>query len=124
MQVGDHSINGSLVALQPDPDINTNTHQIRVRIAGQILQAGMLAVATLPLAKQADAVVVPVPAVLNLRGKTFVYVVQNNRLKKTAVQLGRRFKNDFIVLSGVTPGQKIIARDVTSLADGQAVVLE
>ena len=124
VQVANTIVQGKLVALQPDPDINTNTHQIRVRIGGDALQAGMLAVATLPLAMQADAVVIPVSAVLNVRGKTYVYTIQENRLKKTPVQLGRRFKNDYVVLAGVTPGQKIIARDVTSLTDGQAVTFE
>lgn len=124
VQVGNNSIQGELVALQPDPDINTNTHQIRVRIDGDALQAGMLAVATLPLTKQADAVVIPVSAVLNVRGKTYVFIIQNDRLKKIAVQLGKRFKNDYVVLAGVAPGQKIIARDVTSLTDGQAVISE
>ena len=124
VQVGNNSVQGKLVALQPDPNINTNTHQIRVRISGDELQAGMLAVATLPLATQADATVIPVSAVLNARGKTYVFTIQENRLKQIPVRLGKRFKNEFIVLAGVTPGQKIIARDVTSLADGQAIVSE
>ena len=124
VQIGEKSIYGTLVALQPDPDIDTNTHQIRVRITGSGVQAGMLAVATIPIAMQPDAIVIPVSSVLNIRGRTYVFIVQNERLKKIAVQLGRRFKDSYVVLAGVSPGQKIVARDVVSLADGQAVTFE
>ena len=124
VQVGNNSVQGVLVALQPDPDINTNTHQIRVRITGTGLQAGMLAVATLPTEVQTNANLIPVSAVLNIHGKTYVFVVQKNQLTRTPVQLGRRFKDEYIVMSGISPGQKVVARDVASLVDGQSIILE
>lgn len=124
VQVKQKSFQGVVVALQPDPDVNTNTHQIRVRIAGDELQAGALAVATIPITAQAEAMVIPVSAVLNLRGKEYVFSLQDDRLKKIAVKLGRRLQNEYVVLSGLVPGQKIIARDVTSLSDEQVVTFE
>lgn len=124
VEVNRISLTGSVVALQPDPDVNTNTHQIRIRIQDERLQAGILAMAIIPISSQSEAMVVPASAVMNFRGKAYVFVAENNQLKKTAVQLGRRVKNDFVVLTGLSVGQKIIARDVTSLSDGQMVVTE
>lgn len=124
VQVNQKSLQGVVVALQPDPDVNTNTHQIRVRIAGDELQAGVLAIATIPITAQAEAIVIPVSAVLNLRGKEYVFSLQDDRLKKIPVKLGRRLQNEYVVLSGLVPGQKIIARDVTSLSEGQLVTFE
>lgn len=124
VQVNQKSLQGVVVALQPDPDMNTNTHQIRVRIAGDELLAGALAVATIPIIAQAEAMVIPVSAVLNIRGKEFVFSLQDERLKKIPVKLGRRLQNEYVVLSGLVPGQKIIARDVTSLSDEQLVTFE
>ena len=124
VQVNQNSLQGVVVALQPDPDVNTNTHQIRVRISGDELQAGVLAIATIPITAQAEAIVIPVSAVLNLRGKEYVFSLQDDRLKKIPVKLGRRLQNEYVVLSGLVSGQKIIARDVTSLSDGQLVTFE
>ena len=124
VKVSGKIISGVVVALQPDPDVNTNTHQIRIRIQGDQIQAGMLAIATIPIASQSEAMVIPASAVISLRGKPYVFVIQENQLVKTAIELGRRVKGDYVVLAGLSTGQKIIARDVTSLSDGQTVVTE
>ena len=124
VEVDQRNFSGSIVALQPDPNVNTNTHRIRIRIRGEKLQAGILAVAIIPISSQSEVMVIPASAVMSLRGKAYVFVAENNQLKKTAVQLGRRVKGDYVVLTGLTLGQEIIARDVTSLSDGQTVVTE
>ena len=45
-------------------------------------------------------------------------------IRKTAVQLGRRVNSTYIVRQGLLAGQKIVARDVTGLADQQTVITE
>lgn len=120
----DRSIRGTVVAMQLDPDINTHTHQIRIRVANDALQSGMLANATIPFLVQDQATLIPVSSVLTQRGKAFVFVVQGNRITKTDVKLGRRVNNEYIVLDGLVPGQKIVARDVTSLSDEQVIAAE
>ena len=110
------------VALQPDPDINTNTHQIRIRVPNENIRAGELAAVTIPLALKDKAELIPVSAVLNLHGNTYVYVLEDNKVRKVPVTIGRRVGSEYILLSGLEVGQKIIARDVLSLVDEQLVV--
>jgi len=115
---------GEIVALQVDPDINTNTHQIRVRVPNDNTQAGLLAVVSLPLSAQTQSKLIPVSSVLNLHGKTYVFTVEENVIKQLPVQLGRRIENELVVLNGLSVGQEVVARDVNSLADNQLVITE
>ena len=40
------------------------------------------------------------------------------------VELGKRIKNEYIVISGLQRDQEIVARDVVSLSDEQIVLVE
>ena len=115
---------GRIVALQPDPDLNTNTHQIRVRIANNDAQSGILAIVTMPLMSRSEAMLIPVSSVLNVFGKSYVFSIDGNVLNQVPVELGRRVGNEFVVLHGLTNGQAIVARDVNALVDQQVVVTE
>ncbi len=115
---------GYIVALQLDPDVNTNTHKVRVRVSNNNAQAGLLAIVSLPLSAQAKSKLIPVSSVLNHHGKAYVYTVDGNTVKQLPVKLGRRIKNDVVVLEGLSVGQKVVARDVTSLSDSQQVITE
>lgn len=122
--INDNVVKGEIVALQLDPNINTNTHQIRVRVPNNNAQAGLLAIASLPLSTEALSMLIPVSAVLNLHGKAYVYTVVENIIKQLQVQLGRRIGNEVVILSGLEVGQQVIVRDVSSLSDGQQVITE
>ncbi|MFK7793854.1 MAG: efflux RND transporter periplasmic adaptor subunit [Gammaproteobacteria bacterium] len=115
---------GEIVALQLDPDINTNTHQIRVRVPNNTAQAGLLAIVSLPLSMQEKSKLIPISAVLNLHGKAYVYTLEGDALKQLAVKLGRRIGNEVVILKGLSVGQNVVARDVNSLSDKQQVVTE
>ena len=117
-------LTGKVVALQSDPDPDTNTHQLRVRVAGQGLYAGELATANIPLATQKSALVIPVTAVLNQYGGSYVYTMDGNRVSRQEVKLGKRVEDDYIVLHGLHHDQVIVARDVVSLSDQQIVLVE
>ncbi len=128
-QVVDVQINGiqskgKVIAIQLDPDVNTNTHQVRVRVPRDHVQSGMLASVFMPLAIQSESTIIPVSAVLNQFGNSYVFVYENGVVEKTAIQLGRRIDNEVIVSSGIQKGQKIVARDVGSLTDQQNVTIE
>ena len=121
VEVNQKTIQGVIVSLQPDPDINTNTHEIRIRVPNENIRAGALATVMLPLSLQAQAQMIPVTSVLNLHGNTYVYVLEGDRVRKTPVSIGKRVDDEYILLSGLKAGQKIVARDVLSLSDQQLV---
>ena len=121
---GDKQLTGKVVALQSDPDPETNTHQLRVRVSGQDLYAGELATANIPLTTQKSALVIPVTAVLNQYGGSYVFSMDGNRVSMQEVTLGKRVKDEYIVISGLQREQVIVARDVVSLSDQQIVLVE
>ena len=124
VQINAAIVKGRIVALQLDPNINTNTHQVRVRVPSENYQSGLLAVVAMPLSAQAESVLIPVSSILNVHGKSYVYLVQENTVNKLPIQLGQRINNEVVVLEGLSTGQKIVARDVNSLVDQQQVTTE
>ena len=122
--VGSNTIPGKLIALQPDPNISTNTHAIRIRLPGDQVQSGMLASADLPLSQQVDVLTVPVSAVSTNAGESFVYSYQDGVLDKLPVVVSNRVGSKYIIASGVEAGVQIVARDVAGLKDGQRVIAE
>jgi len=122
--VGSKTIPGKLIALQTDPNISTNTHAIRIRLPGDMVQSGMLASADVPLGQQIDVLTVPVSAVATNAGESFVYRYQDGTLNKLPVVVSNRVGSKYIIASGVEAGAQIVARDVAGLKDGQRVVFE
>ncbi len=122
--VGSKTIPGKLIALQTDPNISTNTHAIRIRLPGDMVQSGMLASADVPLGQQIDVLTVPVSAVATNAGESFVYRYQDGTLSKLPVVVSNRVGSKYIIASGVEAGAQIVARDVAGLKDGQRVVIE
>jgi len=122
--VGSKTIPGKLIALQPDPNISTNTHAIRIRLPGDQVRSGMLASADVPLSQQVDVLTVPVSSVSTNAGESFVYSYQNGVLDKLPVVVSNRVGSKYIIASGVKAGVQIVARDVAGLKDGQLVTAE
>lgn len=124
IRVATKVLKGTLIALQPDPDSSTNTHALRIRLFGENIQSGMLATAELLLQTQANAMTVPVSSVATNAGESYVYVYEDGVLAKLAVQINRRVGAEYIVTSRLQAGQKIVARDVAGLVDGQSVIAD
>jgi RND family efflux transporter MFP subunit len=73
----------------------------------------------------APAPTVPVLAVSRIGGQSFVYVVaqsdQGSVAKQRAITLGDTIGNDYAVLSGLQPGDKVIVSGIQFLVDGVPV---
>lgn len=124
VEVDSKIIPGSVIALQPDPNMSTNTHAIRIRLPGDTVQSGMLASAEMPLNQQVNVLTVPVSAVATNAGESFVYRYTEGVLHKLPVVVSNRVGGNFVVTTGVEAGEKIVSRDVAGLKDGQRVVAE
>ncbi len=73
-----------------------------------------------------QAPVIPVTAVSRLSGKTFAFVAESNGQQAVArqrvIQLGDMIGNNYVVLDGIKPGDKIIVTGLQILQDGMPVV--
>ncbi len=121
VEVGERRLQGRIVALQQDPDPRSFTHEVRVRVPGQGLQAGRPGRAFLPLRPLHGVQVVPVSAVLRDGGRSYVFLVENGVVRQKSVVLGRREGDLQVVRRGLEDGGTVVARDVALLSDGQKV---
>jgi len=73
-----------------------------------------------------SAPVIPVTAVSRLSGKIFAFVAEGQGQQAVArqrvIQVGDLIGNDYVVLDGIKPGDKIIVTNVQALVDGMPVV--
>jgi RND family efflux transporter MFP subunit len=112
---------GRLVSLQREPERATHTLALRVRLAGEGLIPGALAETQVPLLPLSNALLVPVAALLREDGKAYLFVEQGGRLARRQVRTGQRDGEAIVITDGVTAGERIVARDVAALSDGQQV---
>ncbi|HZD94222.1 MAG TPA: efflux RND transporter periplasmic adaptor subunit, partial [Candidatus Sulfotelmatobacter sp.] len=73
-----------------------------------------------------NATVIPITAVSRLSGKIFAFVAEGQGQQAVArqrvIQVGDLVGNDYVVLDGIKPGDKIIVSNVQMLADGMPVL--
>lgn len=114
---------GEIIALSVDPDPETNTHSLKIRLPSDGLYPGQLAVAHLPGFLYKDASVTPISSILYDNGQSYVFeVVDKDHVVRKPVEIIERY-NDVQIISGIEPGTYIVSRDVSSLVDGQTVVV-
>jgi len=74
-------------------------------------------------------VLIPTTAVSRIEGKTFVYVAQTQGqsqliARQKPVKLGSISGNNYQVLEGLQPGEKIVVSGLSRLSDGAAIIPE
>jgi len=117
----------SLRAVVPEENPLTRTRTARftpIFKDGDNLAAGQSVTLLLPAGASRDVVSVHKDAVLNLKGKTMVYVVEDGAAQIRPVKLGEAVGGRFEVLSGVKPGDLVVIRGNERLRPGQKVVYE
>lgn len=114
----------NILSIEPDPNPNTMTHAILIRMSGKGLYSGQLAKAVLPTEQFKNVSVVPLSAILYDEGETYLFLIDDEqKLQRVAVTLLARHEN-FQAVSGIEPGSKIVASDVAALSEGQEVTIQ
>ncbi len=111
---------GTLVAIESDPQTDTLTHAIRIRIDGTGLIPGQLAEVGLPGQVLHDVAVVPISAILYDEGASYLFRIEDDHLQRVPVKTIVRHE-DLQSVTGINAGTTIVERDVAALADGQKV---
>ncbi|MCU7811776.1 MAG: efflux RND transporter periplasmic adaptor subunit [Candidatus Thiodiazotropha sp. (ex Notomyrtea botanica)] len=124
VDVEGQKVPGELVAMQFDPDPQTHTHPVSIRISGKGLLPGQLGRVGLPLRIREDALVVPASALLREAGGQYLFLVRDGRLLRQSVIAGIREGDRQIVRQGVEAGDLVVDRDVEVLSDGLEVKIE
>jgi RND family efflux transporter MFP subunit len=119
------SIAGKIREVSPVADPATRTYTVKVSIpASEDVRLGMTAVVDI-VRQSGDAtgaqMRAPLSSLVQNKGGSSVWVIENNAVKLQPVQVGGVAGNDVLLTSGVRPGQSIVTAGVNLLKNGQKV---
>ena len=128
------TFNGTVTEVAPAVDANTATYPVRVTVVNpsESIKSGMAATVAFDFGNgeiDGSELVVPTHAVGEDSNGRFVFLVEEGegeaaRVKKQPVQTGDLSVDGFVILSGLSKGQKIATAGLQTLLDGQEVKLQ
>jgi len=129
VRVEGSTINRSGIVVRLSPSIEAANRSLLVEAeipnADNVLRAGSFAEGIITVNPRAQGFAVPVRSVVNFAGVDRVFVVQNKTVVERIVRLGRRFENGTVeVVSGLNPGDLMIAEPSDKLPAGQSVEVQ
>jgi len=103
-------------------------HAFRVELeadnaAGDI-RPGMIAQIDLRRGTLTDAIILPIEAIVPLKGETVVYTVEDSRAVRRVVRIGGFLDTDVIIRSGIASGDAVIVDGNRAVLDGTRVRVE
>ncbi len=114
---------GKWVFLDRAVDVTTGTLRARAEFPNvrKVLRPGMFARVRIPLKNEKDGILVPQRAVQELQGKSFVWVVADNKASQRPVQVGAQVGEGVQVLEGLKTGDTIIVEGVQKVRQDSVV---
>lgn len=123
---GEEVFNGSISRIYPTINNATRTFQVEVSLPNtdERVRPGMFARVTLPYGKQ-SRVVAPDRAINKLMGSgdRYVFILnrENNTVRYSKVELGRRLDNAYEIISGIENGDEVVVTGQIALTNGCTV---
>lgn len=114
------SLEGEVIAIQSDPEQDTLTHGIRIRIEEEGLFPGQLVDVELPGQAVDGVAAVPLTSLMYQEGQAYVFQVENEVLQRVPVELIAR-QGEWQGVTGLPPGVFVVSQDVAVLSDAQKV---
>jgi membrane fusion protein, multidrug efflux system len=119
-----HPHKGRLLAADRAVDPNTGTIRITAIFPnpGNILRPGQYARVRLKVEERTGALPVAQRAVVEIQGKNFVWVVDDtNKASMRSVTVGPRIGSDWLIDTGLNPGDHIVVEGLQKLTEGGSV---
>lgn len=114
----DHTIEGTVAEIVPAIDPGTRAFIAKINLpAAANIRSGMFGRARFVVGAR-KAVVVPATSVVERGQMQWVFVTADGRARGRIVTLGQRNGSDLEVLSGVAPGERVVAPVPAELVDG------
>ena len=125
LTLGNTTVNGKLLfnEVQVDPSTDTVTMRAEFPNADQRLMPGMFTRIKLIQAQRTQSILVPQKAVqFNRKGQSTVYLLSaNNTVETKIIHIGRSIDQNWLVLSGINAGDKVIITGLQKIRPGAAV---
>ena len=130
----DGDLTGNIIEISPIVDPQTSTFPVKIDISNptSAIRPGMVASVTFKFGSdqtsQSDMLIIPVKSVGEDDKGNFVFVIESDDqkvgiAKKQTITLGELTNSGFIVIEGLTEGQKIATAGLQTLLHGQKVKL-
>jgi RND family efflux transporter MFP subunit len=115
---------GKVSLVYPTVDDKTRTFPVEIRLNNprNKVRPGMFARVNINFGTL-NRVVVPDQAIIKQAGSgaRFVYLYENGKVSYKQVELGRRFDNEYELVSGLNSGAQVVVSGQSKLNDGMAV---
>lgn len=114
---------GSVKLINPRVDVQTGTVKVTIEVFDETLhlKPGMFVEAKIVIGKKENVLVIPRKAILYKQNKTYVFVMDQNRVSQRDITLGLTEEDYVEVLDGLEQGEVIVTVGVESLEDGERV---
>ena len=115
---------GHFVFIDRAVDVKTGTLRIRAEFPNKdkLLRPGMFARARVDIGTRKNCIAIPERAILELQGKSFVWVVNANGIaNQRAVTRGEQDGSDVIIPDGLKVGERIILEGLQKAREGAPV---
>jgi membrane fusion protein, multidrug efflux system len=120
----EYKSSGKLNFVDAAVDAKSGTLQVRVQVPNpeRLLRAGQLVRVIFPSLQELNAIRIPQQAVLELQGKRSVYVIDaEGKAAYREITANTRLGNDWVVESGVQPGEMVIVEGTQKVRPGAPV---
>jgi RND family efflux transporter MFP subunit len=125
---GERAFDGRIQRINPSTEPGTRAIMVYVSLPNTdaSLRAGMFATGRIALAASAPAPTLPAAAVRTEAGQSYVWLIDQGRLVKRVVSLGRRddASGRVEVLSALAPGLPVLAARFDNLRDGAPALVK
>jgi len=121
----EHPDAGRFVFIDRAVDVKTGTLRVRAEFSNKdkLLRPGMFSRVRVNIGTRPDCITVPERAIVELQGKTFVWVVGGDgKVTQRSVKTGEQVGSVFIINEGLKPGEKIVVEGVNKLREGIPVI--
>jgi RND family efflux transporter MFP subunit len=119
----DQALAGQIARIAPAAEPGTRVIGVTIALAnpGERLRAGQYAVATATLADDRERLAVPQTAISTVSGQDQVWLIEDGKLARRAVKLGRRDarSGQVEVSAGLTPAAQVVAARFDGLSEGR-----
>ncbi|OYW62589.1 MAG: hypothetical protein B7Z40_16430 [Bosea sp. 12-68-7] len=117
---------GQIFAVDPVVDINGRAIRLRATVPNRdlVLKPGLFARVTIVVDQRENAMLIPESAVVPDGIGKVVFIVENGKAKRVAVELGKRLPGKVEVLKGLTPQMQVVSSGQMRLRDGSNVSIK
>lgn len=111
----------SYVSSQAARESNSFAVDLEADNADGLLRAGLIATVSLVRRERADAIIIPLAAVLPRKGEHLVFVVENSLAVRRRVYLDTLVGHEVVLSGGLNAGEQLVVEGHRGLQDGMKV---